>query len=120
MNIVTRVTHGVPQVPTTLERLASYFERAAPIRAAASLGNDEAMAAAPNILPLQPPPRLKAVVRAICIHCERGNYCDGIVRDAARFAASKLRCGFSGASAVRSATVHADHLADVYGPQGVA
>ena len=116
--IIQRVTNGVPQVPSALDRLASWFERSAITRAAASLGNDDAMQAAPNIVPMQKPTRMQLVVRAICVYCSNKGYAKSIERDAARFAVRRLRCGCSGASAARAATLRADHLADVYGEKG--
>lgn len=115
--IIQRVTNGVPQVPTTLDRLASWFERSAITRAAATLGNDDAMQAAPNIVPMQKPSRLRAVVKSVCLHCRDNGYGRHISKTAARVAVERLRDGLSPASAAFSAKLRADHLADVYGPK---
>ena len=114
--VATRST----EQPSTVERLAHWFARSAPLRAAAELGQQHAMDAAPNIATMRRPTRMQVVVNAICVYCHNKGYSKGIERDAARFAVRRLRRGFSGATAARSATLRADHLADVYGPQGVA
>ena len=99
-----------------VERMAQWFQRSAAIRAGAELGQQHAMEAAPNIAPMRKPTRIGADVSAVCIYCRNKGYGSHIERDAAQLAVSRLRNGSSGASAARSATIRADHLADVYGP----
>ena len=111
--VATRST----EQPSTVERLAHWFARSAPLRAAAELGQQHAMDAAPN---MRRPTRIEAVIATICAHCRDHGYSRSIERDAADFAVLRLRNGASGSSAVRSGQLRADHLADVYGPQGVA
>lgn len=116
MGIVTRST----EQPTAMERMANWFQRSSVLRAAAELGQEHTLDLAPNIVPARMPTRMQVVVTAVCTYCHNKGYSKGIERDAARFAVRRLRRGFSGATAARSATLRADHLADVYGPQGVA
>lgn len=110
------VTTRSTEQPSPVERMAHWFARSAPLRAAAELGQQHAMDAAPNITPMRKPTRMEVVVSAVCTYCRNKGYSANIERDAARLAVRRLRDGSSGASSVRSATIRADHLADVYGP----
>ena len=114
--IVTRST----EQPSAIERMANWFQRSSTIRAAAEMGQEHTLEVAPNIMPARMPTRMQVVVTAVCTYCHNKGYGKNIERTTARLAVRKLRNGSSGASAVRSATIRADHLADVYGPQGVA
>jgi hypothetical protein len=109
--VATRST----EQPSTVERLAHWFARSAPLRAAAELGQEHAMTAAPNISPMRKPTRIEAVIATICVHCRDRGYSRSVERDAADFAVLRLRNGASGSSAVRSGQLRADHLNDVYG-----
>lgn len=114
MNVITRVTHGVPHVPSAVERMAAWFERSAGLRASASLGDDYALETAPNVIPLHPLNRLgkiEAIVLAVRLHCRRRRYDAWIERNATITGVMRLRNGASMATAIGSALVRADFAA---------
>jgi hypothetical protein len=114
MGVITRVTFGVPSVPSTVERLAAWFARSANTRAAASMGNEEAMEYAPNVIPLRPLNRMgkvEAIVSATRLYCRRKHYPMWVQRQSAELGLMRLRHGASPASAIASAIVRADFAA---------
>jgi hypothetical protein len=95
--------------PHPVERLVSWLRKAAPIRAKASLGCEDALSLAPNVLPLsRKQSRSEAMASAVASYCHRQGYAGWIVADAIALGLLRLKHGSSAASAIASAKVRAD------------
>lgn len=108
MNIVTRSTYS----PSTQERLALWFQRSANLRAAASLGNEDAMERAPNVIPIRPrQTKTETLVEAAATYCRAKRYARWIEREFVEVALFKVKHGASLAAAIQSAKIRADFCA---------
>ena len=102
---VTRAT----EQPHAVERLVSWLRKAAPIRAKASMGCEDALSLAPNVLPLsRKQSKSEAMASAVAEYCHRMRYSGWIVSDAISLGLLRMRHGSSVASAIASAKVRAD------------
>lgn len=113
---VTRAT----EQPHAVERLVSWLRRAAPIRAKASLGCDDALSLAPNFVPIRKQTKVQAMARAVSEFCDESGYSARIKRAAIETGLFRMRHGASNGAAITSAKIRAEHLAVTYGPQGAA
>jgi hypothetical protein len=95
--------------PHPVERLVSWLRKAAPIRAKASLGCEDSLALAPNVLPLsRKQSKSEAMASAVADYCHRMRYSGWIVSDAISLGMLRMRHGSSVASAIASAKARAD------------
>lgn len=110
--IVTRDTTA----PSNADRLASWLQRSATLRARAATGCDVAMRA------LNAPPArgcsVEIIVAAAVAYCRPRGWSAGLEREFARVALRQYRAGCSMASSIQAAKTRTGHLADVYGAGG--
>lgn len=113
---VTRAT----EQPHAVERLVSWLRKAAPIRANASLGCEDSLKLAPNIVPMSRR-RTKSdeMAAAVADYCHRKGYPGNVVSDCIRVGLMRIKEGKSVASAIQSAKARAD-FAQTFGPRGAA
>lgn len=102
---VTRAT----EQPHPVERLVSWLRKAAPIRAKASMGCEDALSLAPNVVPLsRRQSKSEAMASAVANYCHGRGYAGWIVANAISLGLLRIKCGASPASAIASAKVRAD------------
>lgn len=110
------VTRNTEQ-PHPVERLAAWLRKAAHIRASASMGCEETLEQAPNIIPLSRHyTKDEAMARSVRDYCNMRGYSRTICKDAIRVGLLRIREGKSVATAIASAKVRAD-FSDQYGPE---
>lgn len=69
--------------PSVADRIAAWFERSAPLRAAATLGDERTLDCVPNIVPMRRPLSRMQVVRAALLdHCKLVGLSDAVAEDA--------------------------------------
>lgn len=113
---VTRAT----EQPHAVERLVSWLRKAAPIRASAAMGCEDALELAPNILPMsRHQSKTETMASAVASYCHQRKYPGRVVSDAIRVGMMRIRDGKSVASAIQSAKARAD-FAQTFGPRGAA
>lgn len=117
------VTRSTEQ-PHALQRLADWICRSANIKARAAFGCEDAIAMAPNFVPIRKTlspdcPPIVAVVGVIDDYCKLNGYAQWIAEDAAQAGLMRLRHGENVRRAIESAQRRADFCAQ-HGPRGAA
>jgi hypothetical protein len=115
------VTRNTEQ-PHAVERLAAWLRKVAHIRASASMGCEETLEQAPNIIPLSRHyTKDEAMARSIRDYCNMRGYSRTICKDAIRVGIMRIKDGKSVATAIASAKVRADfahqHAGNGNGPE---
>ena len=114
------VTRNTEQ-PHPVERLAAWLRKAAHIRASASMGCEETLEQAPNIIPLSRHyTKGEAMARSVRDYCNMRGYSRTICKDAIRVGIMRIREGKSVATAIASAKVRADFANEYAGGPEVA